>query len=149
MLNINGTLMRICHPASWRGSGLITTPYPGLTPWAMILSPLRAQVSARLRLAQFQFSDFLEVPYSLFTIHYSLQLCWNHPVPAMFDLVLNSLFASIPAPHRLCRQGFRPPRPLVRFTMTPEPVLSFQLFVRSANSAVSDEGLCLILSCPL
>ena len=35
MLNINGTLMRICHPASWRGSGLITTPYPGLTPWAM------------------------------------------------------------------------------------------------------------------
>ena len=27
--------MRICHPASWRGSGLITTPYPGLTPWAM------------------------------------------------------------------------------------------------------------------
>ena len=35
MLNINRTLMRICHPASWRGSGLITTPYPGLTPWAM------------------------------------------------------------------------------------------------------------------
>ena len=35
MLNINGTLMRICHPASWRGSGLITAPYPGLTPWAM------------------------------------------------------------------------------------------------------------------
>ena len=34
MLNINGTLMRICHPASWRGSGLITTPYPGLTPRA-------------------------------------------------------------------------------------------------------------------
>ena len=30
MLNINRTLMRICHPASWRGSGLITTPYPGL-----------------------------------------------------------------------------------------------------------------------
>ena len=27
--------MRFCHPASWRGSGLITTPYPGLTPWAM------------------------------------------------------------------------------------------------------------------
>ena len=26
--------MRICHPAIWRGSGLITTPYPGLTPWA-------------------------------------------------------------------------------------------------------------------
>ena len=35
MLNINGTLMRICHPASWRGSGLFFSSNPGLTPWAM------------------------------------------------------------------------------------------------------------------
>ena len=62
MLNINGTLMRICHPASWRGSGLITTPYPGLTPWAMILSPLRAQVSARLRPAKLQFVELYGEP---------------------------------------------------------------------------------------
>ena len=34
MLNINGTLMRICHPASWRGSVFIIIPYPGFTPRA-------------------------------------------------------------------------------------------------------------------
>ena len=58
-----------CHPASWRGSGLITTPYPGLTPWAMILLPLRAQVSARRWLAKV---SIYRAPYSNFGTHVPL-----------------------------------------------------------------------------
>ena len=55
--------MRICHPASWRGSGyfLFQTQSSAANAaplWAMGMSPVsRALNTARLRLAKFQFIE--------------------------------------------------------------------------------------------
>ena len=71
--------MRICHPASWRGSGLFFRQTQGFrlrpagyaetgTPWAMVIPPIRAQNSATLTLRKllykFQFCVSLK-QYSL------------------------------------------------------------------------------------
>ena len=55
--------MRICHPASWRGSGLITTPYPGLTPWAMESVALTGSEFLGLSARQI---PIYRAPYSIF-----------------------------------------------------------------------------------
>ena len=62
--------MRICHPASWRGSGyfLFQTQSSAANAaplWAMVIPPLRAQNSATLTLRKlidkFQFVDSFRV----------------------------------------------------------------------------------------
>ena len=66
MFNMNRALLRICHPASWRGSVFITIPYPGLTTWATESSALTGSKFLGLSARKIQFDDFLEVLLSHF-----------------------------------------------------------------------------------